>query len=322
MNRKTYYAHGKLLLTAEYLVLDGAVALALPTKKGQSLEVCRVISKENEQQSHDQRLNPKIYWKSLDNKGNCWYECVFECTESGLQTIKNTATESKKITATLLGILQTAQKLNPAFLTLEYDQQFTTRLEFDRQWGLGTSSTLIAAIAKLAAVDPFILLAESFGGSGYDIACAIHDSPILYTRTESKPLVQEIVFDPPFQEQLFFVYRNQKQDSKASIAHYRSLESLALAKATSEINEITKAIQDCKTIELFEILITKHETIISNAIQTPTVKSALFWDYPRAIKSLGGWGGDFILAIGGAKEQEYFIKKGYTTIVSYQDMIL
>ncbi len=35
----TFRSNGKLLLTAEYLVLDGARAIALPTKLGQSLTV-------------------------------------------------------------------------------------------------------------------------------------------------------------------------------------------------------------------------------------------------------------------------------------------
>ena len=34
-----FYSHGKLLLTGEYLVLDGALALAVPCKLGQSLTV-------------------------------------------------------------------------------------------------------------------------------------------------------------------------------------------------------------------------------------------------------------------------------------------
>ena len=38
-NSQSFYAHGKLLITSEYLVLDGAEALALPTVYGQSLEV-------------------------------------------------------------------------------------------------------------------------------------------------------------------------------------------------------------------------------------------------------------------------------------------
>ena len=36
---QTFYSHGKLLISAEYAVLDGALALALPTKFGQSLSV-------------------------------------------------------------------------------------------------------------------------------------------------------------------------------------------------------------------------------------------------------------------------------------------
>ena len=35
----TYRANGKLLLTGEYLVLKGALALALPTKLGQTMTV-------------------------------------------------------------------------------------------------------------------------------------------------------------------------------------------------------------------------------------------------------------------------------------------
>ncbi|MEQ3661167.1 MAG: GHMP kinase, partial [Flavobacterium sp.] len=37
--KQTYYSNGKLLLTGEYVVLDGAKALAVPTKFGQSLSI-------------------------------------------------------------------------------------------------------------------------------------------------------------------------------------------------------------------------------------------------------------------------------------------
>ena len=52
VNPKTYQSNGKLLLTGEYVVLDGALSLAVPTKFGQSMHV------ENIDQ-------PKIIWKSL-----------------------------------------------------------------------------------------------------------------------------------------------------------------------------------------------------------------------------------------------------------------
>ena len=54
----------------------------------------------------------------------------------------------------------------------------------------------------------------------------------------------------------------------------------------------------------------------------PPVKKRLFPDYPGSIKSLGAWGGDFILATGTESEREYFKEKGYTTLRSYRELIL
>ena len=36
---QNYYSNGKLLLTGEYVVLDGALSLAIPTRYGQSLTI-------------------------------------------------------------------------------------------------------------------------------------------------------------------------------------------------------------------------------------------------------------------------------------------
>ena len=52
---QTFYSNGKLLITGEYVVLDGALSLALPTKFGQSL----IIESINDQ---------KLVWKSFDEK--------------------------------------------------------------------------------------------------------------------------------------------------------------------------------------------------------------------------------------------------------------
>ena len=56
-----YYSNGKLLLTGEYAVLDGATALALPTKFGQSLEV-------------SPRTDERILGKIRDVNGELWFE--------------------------------------------------------------------------------------------------------------------------------------------------------------------------------------------------------------------------------------------------------
>ena len=56
-----------------------------------------------------------------------------------------------------------------------------THLEFPRDWGLGSSSTLINNVAQWAQVDPFELHFKVSNGSGYDIACAKRRYPIVYS---------------------------------------------------------------------------------------------------------------------------------------------
>lgn len=312
--KKSFYSHGKLLLSAEYLVLDSVEALALPTKKGQWLFVEEID-------------NPYLEWKSIDQEGNTWFTTKINLPlgtiieDEDEQAILNDE-EGLGISETLIEILTEAKKLNPNFLSTEKGYAIETRLEFDRKWGLGSSSTLINNIAKWAKVDAFTLLENSFGGSGYDIAAAQYDHPILYNRNEGIPKVKEVSFDPSFKDHLFFIYLNQKQDSKASIRHYQSLPLKDFDTAEKAITEITLEILACSSLNEFEILINAHEEIISKIIKTETVKSRLFPDYSRSIKSLGGWGGDFVLVTGTEADMEYFRNKGYITIIPYQEMVL
>ena len=46
-----------------------------------------------------------------------------------------------------------------------------------------------------------------------------------------------------------------------------------------------------------------------------------FPDYKGSIKSLGAWGGDFILATGDKEDRNYFINKGLRSIIEFKDMI-
>ncbi len=306
--KHTFYSHGKLLLTGEYLVLDNTNALALPTKKGQSMTV------------EETNTNSIINWRSYDVHQKCWF--AFDFSYSDLSKLLVTI-KSNKIQHTLLHLLHTAQQLNPSFLSSQKGFKVTTFLEFERLWGLGSSSTLINNIAQWANVNPFELLYKGFGGSGYDIACAQHDYPILYNRNSNNPTVTKVGFNPIFKTQLFFVYLNQKQDSKKSIQHYRSLHSTDLDLAKKRVEELTSKLLICDSLQEFNALIELHEKIIATIIKTPTVKSRLFSDYTGSIKSLGGWGGDFIMVTAASPEQlSYFKQKGFDTIIPYQEMIL
>jgi hypothetical protein len=79
-----------------------------------------------------------------------------------------------------------------------------THLEFDRSWGLGSSSTLISNIALWANINPYLLLEQSFGGSGYDVACAQANGPLLYIRNEFNPIIKTHTIELSFLRKSFF----------------------------------------------------------------------------------------------------------------------
>ena len=302
MNR--FYSNGKLLLTGEYLVLDGALSLAVPTQFGQSLMIERIDEK-------------KLIWESIDNNRNVWFEDEFYIENDISHFTRNDNTVSKR----LLQILNAAKQLNPDFLNSEFGFKITTNLNFPQFWGLGSSSTLINNIAQWANVDAYKLLEQTFGGSGYDIACAQHNVPITYKLENKNRYIDKIDFNPIFKENLYFVHLNKKQNSRDGIEMYNANKNNSHL-AISEISEITSKIINCNSLEHFETLITSHEQIISKIIKQKPVKELLFNDYKSAIKSLGAWGGDFILATGNKYSMNYFSNKGYNTIIPYSEMIL
>ena len=303
--KKTFYSNGKLLITAEYLVLDGAKAFALPTKFGQNL----IIEETN---------HPEITWKSFDADGSIWFEDTLSFSE-----IKNPIeTEEESTKKTLLKILHQAYLLNPDFIKETKGYQITTELTFPKKWGLGTSSTLINNIAQWLEIDAYILLNNSFGGSGYDIACAQNNTPITYQLKQGKPKVDTVVFTPNFTDTIYFVYLNKKQSSKTAIANYQKNKTTDTEKNISKIDKLTQEIIHAKSSNTMAVAIAKHESIMSSILETTTVKENLFSDFMGEIKSLGAWGGDFIMVVSDVNPVTYFASKGFKTIIPYKDMIL
>ena len=304
--KKEFYSNGKLLITGEYLVLDGAKAFALPTKFGQKL----IVENGN---------NRVIQWTSYDADGSIWLDIKLSFADILKQ---NTLEGADAITITLIKILHESYLLNPDFIQNSDGFNITTQLTFPRNWGLGTSSTLINNIAQWLNIDAFVLLNNSFGGSGYDIACAQSDSPILYHLESGKPIIEKVTFEPKFSENLYFVYLEKKQSSKSSIATYYSNKNKALAEDIITNNKITSAVLKAKTLQEFSIALENHEAQMSSILGMQTIKESLFPDFNGTIKSLGAWGGDFVLAISAENPVEFFNKKGFGTVIPYSDMIL
>lgn len=290
---------GKLLITSEYYVTKGSLALAIPTKFRQSLD----FKCDN---------SNRLKWKSYDKENDIWIDCEFEL--SNFKITKNKNKHSK----TLQSILISANNINPKFLINNGGGLVTTQLNFSRKWGLGTSSTLINNISKWANIDPYELLWSNYKGSGYDIACALAKRPILYKLENNVPIVKSIQFSPDYTKNIFFIYLNKKQDSNKEIDKFFELK---ISKQTiNKLSDLTIEFVNSKTLLDFQNCIIKHENIISKTLKVDTIKNMYFKDYEGQIKSLGAWGGDFILAAGPVNSKKYFYDKGYNTVLNYKEI--
>lgn len=321
MSGQYFYGHGKLLLSGEYLVLDGAKCLALPLKVGQNMTV-----------TYKRSYSPKLYWKSYDHEGNLWFEATFELWHFNVQNVQelNEANSESKSESNLekvkvlQKILIQARKQNVHFLRDEVDTFVETKLEFDRNWGFGSSSTLIYNIAQWAYISPYELQEKTFGGSGYDVACAQAMGPITYQIQKQGPQWSSVSFDPHFKDSLYFVYLNKKQNSRSAIKSYQQLDLENKRELVKVISELTDKL--IKTVDLleFEQLLYQHENIMSEVLSLPRVKDQFFSDYWGAVKSLGAWGGDFVLVTSNKDSQqtrEYFMHRGYETVISFDEIV-
>jgi len=302
-----FHGKGKLLITGEYGVLDGAMAFAVPTKFGQTLNVKKHRSSD-------------IHWKSYDKNGQVWFE-----SKINLIDFTPASTTDESISNLLTKLLKSAVRLNSEFLDKWNGFKVETQLEFDRMWGLGSSSTLTHLVAHWADVEPLSLHFKASNGSGYDVACAGADNPILYQLNGEDIYLENLDdFRPAFIDSLYFIHLNQKQSTPKSIDYYTKQVKgkKALAK---ELTDLTEAIVECTTLKSFNKVIDEHETILSKSLSMPTAKAEHFSDYWGSIKSLGAWGGDFIMATSDRDDKatrSYFNDKGFDTVLSLTDIFI
>ena len=297
---KSFYSNGKVLLTGEYSVLNGSLAIGLPTKMGQDMLVENI-------------LNEKISWLSFNMNSEKWFECLFD-----LKSLNVLGTSDKNISLRLKKILESSRDLNSKFL--KTGKKIITNLDFDYKWGLGTSSTLINNISKWAEINPYELLKKTFGGSGYDLACAEANSPILFSLNSGKEKVIPVNFNPILKKNLFFIYQNKKQNTKKSLEEYQN-QNLFDKSTINRISKISQDLMSASNINEFRKLIDYHENIMSSVLKIDSINKK-FSDYEGSIKSLGAWGGDFFLAVGPEDSLDYFKKRNYKIGYKYADFIL
>ncbi len=302
---KKYHAHGKLLITGEYLVLKGATALAIPLNEGQTLSV----ETSNE---------AGLLWCAKTPNG-LWFEAKFNDKLMLLES-----TDYKKAEA-LQQMLKKAVEQNPSIQVKLNHSSVTTMLEFDPSWGWGSSSTLLHLLEQWLEIDPYQLMDETIGGSGYDVACAAVNSPIFYSRTpNTAPQIVPAHFNPPFIQQMGIVYLNKKQNSSTQVKSFLASNS-SHKDLIDEISTLSQRFTSTKEIVTFMGLMQQHEAIIAKATGLTPVHELLFPDFNGAIKSLGAWGGDFALFLSEddfKTNKDWFASKGYLVSMPLEEVIV
>jgi len=301
-----FYAHGKLLLSGEYFVLNGAKALAIPTRFGQHLEVTEIPGNDG-----------KLFWEAQDERGEIFLSVIFE-----LNDFKSLEKKGEVSHFLLQDLLRAARAKNAEFLKQEKNVRAVSRLEFHSGWGLGSSSTLVYNLAAWAKVDALDLFFNVLDGSGYDVACAGAKEAVLYHLEGSVAVWRELCFEPPFANQLYFAYLGKKQNSSEAVRKFRNTSPDE--RVIEKISSITERMIRAVTATEFRALLEEHETVVASALQLDKVKDIHFNDFPGAIKSLGAWGGDFVMALAENKSFDtrgYFQMKGFETIFSFEEML-
>lgn len=297
-----YYSNGKLLITAEYLILKGAKGLAIPTKYGQKLSVKKNTEKH-------------IVWKAYTCNNKKWIDCKFDLS---FKLISSNKTKTENIYS-LTKLLKSINEFSPGFAGQGLN--ISTTLEFKRNWGLGSSSTIINNISNWLNINPYELLETTHQGSGYDIAAANAKSSIFFQKKDEIVKITQTKFSPPFKDNLFFIHLNKKVKSQKEVIKFLSQKN-EFKNDILRISSLGEIIGKEENQETFNELIKEHETIISKIICKKPIQKILFKDFYGQIKSLGSWGGDFILASGDNETPKYFKEKGYKTIIPFSKMIL
>ncbi|MDF3028293.1 MAG: hypothetical protein K0S23_2600 [Fluviicola sp.] len=281
------------MLFGEYLVLNGSDCLAFPLKFGQTLSVTK---------------SDELIWESYSKHG-MWFSVSMDSDF----TIRDTNNEEvAEILKQLFVVIRTEKP------DLDFSQKFRAEANFELNWGLGSSSTLISLLSQWSGVETRKLLDVSFGGSGYDVACATAKAPIIYANGKVK---KEVHLPELITDKLLFIYLGNKQNSREEIKRFKK-SNVAQHQVDTMNTIIASALQTDK-IEVFEQQLDLSEELISSIIGTVKLKQRLFDDYAYSIKSLGAWGGDFFLAtyrdLKTAKS--YFGEKGYDVLFTYQEFI-
>lgn len=298
------YGHGKLLISGEYLVLRGAEALAVPLRLSQRFTIRPARGAD-------------LHWRALRTDGSEWFKGTFSLLDFSPQEASD-PDFAEGITRVLTAIT----RQNPDFLADWKGQSVESVLEFEPEWGLGTSSTLVHVMAQWGEVDAFTLLEHTFGGSGYDLACAGAEGPILFQSTDEEIIITPCTLEWAFRDQVHLVWSGRKENSRHSVASLEPKWSKASAEDVRAISDMAEQLTEARDLASFRGLLDEHNRRMGAILGLDPNPWAP--EFPGTVKPLGAWGGDFFLAASPEDPEairQWLNERGFSTVFSWKDLV-
>jgi mevalonate kinase len=280
---KSYFSHGKVLLAGEYAVLSGVEALALPVRAGQWQHVWEMPAKGVS----------KLVWQSKEADGSVWFECRVDTDIMHISETNNQAYAD-----TLLRLLMHI-KDQKAELFLHKNIRIETECEFERSFGLGSSSTLVCNLAKWSDVDAQELQQRVFGGSGYDVAVGNLGRPLVYWLENNESNWSAWQLPADFTHNWYLAFPGEKQNSRESLSSVKTqLEKMSSDIALlQQMNACIQAIKTPRSLPMLEAMLEMWQALLSQRLDLPRPYEMLGVSPVKGglCKYLGAWGGDVLL---------------------------
>jgi len=300
-----YYSRGKFLLTSEYLVLYGAKALAVPLKLGQRMIV-------------GEYAEPGVMNWETYVRDQLWFSALFSLPDLHIRQSSDLRTAQF-----VVKLLQAAEKIQGNYSGSGKGISVRNHIEFDINWGLGSSSSLVSNVAWSYSIDPYLLYRELYKGSGYDVFCARAEQAILFSLKEQSPEVQEVRFKPDYSPGIFFIYLGRKQDSQQSVMQFIKSQKPEVH-LVNRSSDLTDFILKAESLDDFIYLLREHEVLMASVLGMTRIKEERFAGFPGEIKSLGAWGGDFVMAASHRdfnEVKDYFSRKNLEVVFRWEEIV-
>jgi mevalonate kinase len=318
---QSFYAPGKILLVGEYTVTKGFEGLAVPVKSGQWMDVWEFDSPGN--------AEDRFIFNALDSRGASWFSESFDISNLKSNSLETNAVKSNVADENFENNESHLSKLlalvPESFWKSGKSYRFETRLEFERSSGLGSSSTFVQLMSNYFKLDPFQVQDLVFGGSGYDVAIAAVQKPLIYWRNEQGVHFRQWKLNSELTKDWKVVFLGNKVNSRTSTSQVSDmLEDLSNDENyRMQIQKIIEIVRDAQELMALETGIEMYQMFLSQLLGMVTPYTYFgVKPLPRGVcKWLGAWGGDMLLVNSVVWDAYYSLWNG-CEVKNWNDLVI